>query len=786
MKNKCAEYIKIADEELRNSICDQCRVGKGGNGVVYRVRNTEYVFKRINLRFNKNGQLSGNNEKKKYTRFRDEISVVIDNQEKISGILPIFQYSELPNVISKDTFLYYVMPYATCLDKVTFEGVDDIVQCFQSLFSTLAILHDHKIAHRDIKPSNIYKHNSEFMLGDFGLVHFQNKKAISKYEKRIGPWTTIAPEMEREPFTADPFPADVYSLAKTLWIIVTGKPLSFEGQYNYLDASVSLNTNIQDFGSHLYLGILHEVLRRCTSNLPGERPTAKEVADQLEIWLSGNTEQISKVEWELLLREIVTSRPKTIVWDDSKEIGRILDVVGKTRGLNHTFFPTGGGLDLHGAKVYSNNKVELDFGYKIVVLPKQLHLHLYEDVQWNHFYLETNKFLLAIDGNGDPYSGRAADHYLQIDEETYIERWRANYPEYNGVQIPENAKEVTINHYGNYVIFPKISFYNKSLSYLDLKIDQDKYIFDPYDRLHEKLETGEMFALFIQSVKPISIPSNRKVSIPREWTLRYARNITESPYDPTLRDRAEKICRCLEAYDFRLLLEDAEPSDAPNGSLEFKLQIWVDAMNLYFLNVDYRFVKRRTSFSTAELFEDIQKEKKQAKEALYLKGFDRAVNKTEAIKKTVLSLMPDVSEDIKISFMIKSKRTSRLALSILDKVYIHDVLSQGNDDKGGVLVLGESGELLLVDQDQFSRGFCPYSAKLFEFDPHMNILGSKSGGRLDNFIEDYYGEFLSITLKHLQRGQFADSPDDWERHTIEELITLIKLENEKYAEYNGR
>ncbi len=597
------EYKIIADEELRKNICQEYFIDKGGNGSVYKICDTEYVVKQINLLFNKKGQLTGRNEKKKYARFRDEVSVVLKNQKKIPGILPIFQYSELPNVVRKDTFLYYVMPYATCLDKVTFDKLDDIVQCFQSLFSTLAILHDHKIAHRDIKPSNIYKHNSEFKFGDFGLVHFQNKNAISKDEKRIGPWTTIAPEMERNPFAADPFPADVYSLAKTLWIIVTGKPMSFEGQYNYLDISVSLNTNIQNFDDHQYLGILHEVLKQCTSNLPEERPTANEIAAQLETWLSNDIEQISKVEWGLLLREIVTSRPKTIVWDDPKEIGRILDLIGKTRELNHTFFPTGGGMDLHGAKVYSNNKVKLDFGHKIVVLPKQLHLNLYEDAQWNHFYLETDKFLLAKDGNGKPYSRRAKDEYLQIDEDTYVERWKANYTEYDGVQIPDNAQEITINHYGNYVIFPKFSFYNSELDNNYFKIDQNKYIFDPYSGLHENLGTGEMFASFIERVKPITIASDGKISIPQDWILKYALNITGSRYDSTLSDRAEKICRCLEAYDFRSLIEDAELPDAPNGSLEFELQIRVNVMNLYFLNVDYRFVKRRTLFNSSELFE---------------------------------------------------------------------------------------------------------------------------------------------------------------------------------------
>lgn len=75
--------------------------------------------------------------------------------------------------------------------------------------------------------------NDQFFLADFGLVDDPDKADITSTGEQIGAKRTIAPEMKWSSQRADGKPADVYSLAKTLWILLTGRRDSFEGQYDY-------------------------------------------------------------------------------------------------------------------------------------------------------------------------------------------------------------------------------------------------------------------------------------------------------------------------------------------------------------------------------------------------------------------------------------------------------------------------------------------------------------------------------------------------------------------------
>jgi serine/threonine-protein kinase len=82
----------------------------------------------------------------------------------------------------------------------------------------MAALHERQIAHRDIKPGNLVMFDNLCHVVDFGLVHYPEKTALTGYKEHIGPLWTMAPEVRRNGRNADPFPADVFSLAKTLWI----------------------------------------------------------------------------------------------------------------------------------------------------------------------------------------------------------------------------------------------------------------------------------------------------------------------------------------------------------------------------------------------------------------------------------------------------------------------------------------------------------------------------------------------------------------------------------------
>ncbi len=89
--------------------------------------------------------------------------------------------------------------------------------------------------------------------------------------------------MLREPDVADAGPADVYSLAKTLWALASGQRYPPEGQIRVDVADHDL-WRWTGGGGTVALGL---ILERATGQRPEDRPTMAELAAQLEEWAQG-------------------------------------------------------------------------------------------------------------------------------------------------------------------------------------------------------------------------------------------------------------------------------------------------------------------------------------------------------------------------------------------------------------------------------------------------------------------------------------------------------------------
>ena len=91
-----------------------------------------------------------------------------------------------------------------------------------------------------------FLYNNHFVFSDFGLTDFPQKTTKTDIKEHVGPWQTIAPEMERDVENADFKAADIYSFAKTFWMIITKNKDCFEGQYSfttdYMDLSKYIKT----------------------------------------------------------------------------------------------------------------------------------------------------------------------------------------------------------------------------------------------------------------------------------------------------------------------------------------------------------------------------------------------------------------------------------------------------------------------------------------------------------------------------------------------------------------
>lgn len=162
------------------------------------------------------------------------------------------------------------------------------------LFITLKKIHDKGYFHRDIKPENLVWYGNRFVFIDFGIAkdNFDENpdNLTQKYDsKQLGAKFYMAPEMRRNPVGADLGKADIYSLTKTIWAMLTQNYLSFDGQYSHITTSFlsfysKFNYSItQGYPTHL-MDNLHNLFIKNTSNNPNERLSIEETINQLKLF----------------------------------------------------------------------------------------------------------------------------------------------------------------------------------------------------------------------------------------------------------------------------------------------------------------------------------------------------------------------------------------------------------------------------------------------------------------------------------------------------------------------
>ena len=133
------------------------------------------------------------------------------------------------------------------------------------------------------------------------MVNFsENNNHFTKSNKGLGAIFTIAPEMKRNPKNADSKKADIFSLAKTTWMLITGNELGFDGSYDFRNKNHSLRFMGKFKDKHLVE--LDELLKQATDDNPENRPDINEFKKQLEIWLntSSNEDKIQFSNWHFL------------------------------------------------------------------------------------------------------------------------------------------------------------------------------------------------------------------------------------------------------------------------------------------------------------------------------------------------------------------------------------------------------------------------------------------------------------------------------------------------------
>lgn len=436
------------------------KLGEGGNAKVYhvinRLTNEEVALKDLI-----------NRSKEKRSRFENEIKIVTENCAEVAGIIPIIESS------IKD--FWYTMPIAEPIIKhikTKNEKIEDIIKGIMQLAETLSLLHKNEITHRDIKPSNIYFFRGRYCFGDFGLVDFQdNFNDLTRSDKGLGAIFTIAPEMKRNPKMSDGKAADVFSLAKTLWMLLTENELGFDGEYNFRDKSHGLQFENKYRGIHTVE--LEELLMNATKNDPNLRPNIKTFKLKLEEWIdvykNFNKSQLS--DWSFLNRQLFGSnQPDSTTWGNIDSIISVLNTIGTLPAYNHMLFSDGGGLNFKNVELANEKGCIYLYdtcGYCFLLKPKYLSFEGFgENYSWNYFMLEFDELTPIFDIINDFSREFLVEDYPSH----YVSAQYAQYGVYDydkGNPLPVGYKVLERYLYGKLLIVLNSGPYNNIIATYD-------------------------------------------------------------------------------------------------------------------------------------------------------------------------------------------------------------------------------------------------------------------------------------------------------------------------------
>lgn len=247
-------------------------LGRGGNATVWRASRGPITAALKVLRAR---AVSG----EPYRRFRREAEFHRSVSDR-PGVLPLID-ADVPEAPTRAQRAWLATPIATPIRRAlgAEPNLGEVVAAVAEVALTLADFAEETGAHhRDLKPENLFRYQTAWVVGDFGLVTFPGAETLTQRNRGVGPVWYLAPELLEDPLRRDAGPADVYSLAKTLWVLVLAAPYPQPGQIG--TGRTSLNERLSDPRA----GLLDPLLRAATEFDPPARPTMRELATELNRW----------------------------------------------------------------------------------------------------------------------------------------------------------------------------------------------------------------------------------------------------------------------------------------------------------------------------------------------------------------------------------------------------------------------------------------------------------------------------------------------------------------------
>ncbi len=285
-------------------------LGHGGNATVYRAIRTGADEPPVALKVLNRRKI----ESEPYRRFVQEINFLREHGDD-PGVLPFLEFN-LPDAPSNSDPAWLAMPIATPIGESLKESsVEEIVAAIRTIAQTLARLAAAGIGHRDVKPGNLYELNRQYLVGDFGLVAVPTGEALTVAGRQLGPAHFVSHEMVLHADTASPYPADVFALMKTLWVLMTGQNFPPDGH----QVAGTRQLCLADLRPHRGAAALDQLIDRATVVHPELRPTMEQVVRDLDAWEMLESHDPSEIDVSSLRARLHAALPDEIAAHDTEQ-----------------------------------------------------------------------------------------------------------------------------------------------------------------------------------------------------------------------------------------------------------------------------------------------------------------------------------------------------------------------------------------------------------------------------------------------------------------------------------
>jgi serine/threonine protein kinase len=198
------------------------RLGQGGQSEVFPA-------------VDESGQLEGKYALKRVLnperrgRFRVEIEAI--RRLRHPNVIALIDHSALEVSDTDDERQYLVMPIAaggSLADPARFtpykDNINGTLQVSLQLAAALDAAHAEGIIHRDVKPANVLftGDGHEIWLCDFGICLIRGAERNTELREVVGPRSFMAPELEAGGQLEVTAAADIYSLGKVIYFMISG------------------------------------------------------------------------------------------------------------------------------------------------------------------------------------------------------------------------------------------------------------------------------------------------------------------------------------------------------------------------------------------------------------------------------------------------------------------------------------------------------------------------------------------------------------------------------------